>query len=90
MNDADGDSASEQSWKQLYEVALLELDPSVPQRIADAQKAIDERALALLRENGHNHSEKAALAGAHALFEDLKRIQRTAERTPRNADGRAA
>jgi multidrug resistance efflux pump len=83
MNDADGDSASEQSWNQLYEAALLELDPSVlPQRIADAQKAIGERALALLRKNGHNHSEKAALASAHALLEDLKRIQRTAERTP--------
>jgi hypothetical protein len=26
MNDADGRSASEQSWNQLYEAALLELD----------------------------------------------------------------
>jgi hypothetical protein len=83
MNDGDGRSQGEQSWKQLYEAALLELDPNrLPQRIADAQKAIAERALALLRENGSNNSEKETLAGAHVVLDDLKRIHQS--------DGRAA
>jgi hypothetical protein len=91
MNDADGQSANEQSWKEFYEAALRESDPNLlPQKIADAQKAISERALVLLRENGHNHSEKAALAGAHAVLDDLKRIDQTASRNLKNADGRAA
>jgi hypothetical protein len=90
MSNADVQSASEQSWKQFYEAALRESDPNLlPQKIAAAQKA-GERALVLLRENGHNHSEKAALAGAHALLDDLKRIHQTADRPLKNADGRAA
>ena len=36
-------------------------------------KAIGERAMALLQENGHNHSEKEALASAHVALNDLKR-----------------
>lgn len=64
MNDSDGRSQDEHSWKRLYEAALLELDPNLlPQRIADAEKAIRERALALFQTNGDNNSEKEALGG---------------------------
>ena len=83
MNHGDGRFQVEQSWKRLYETALLEKDTMLlHQRIAEAKKAIAERALVLLRENGHNHSEKEALVGANVVLDDLKRIYQT--------DGRAA
>ena len=83
MNDPDGRITSEQSWKQSYEAALRESNPNLlQQRIAEAKKAIAERASVLLRENGHNHSEKEALVGANVVLDDLKRIYQT--------DGRVA
>jgi hypothetical protein len=63
------------SWRSFYEVALRERDPhALPQRIADAQKAIAEFALALLRANIDNKREKENLACAHLVLEDLKRL----------------
>ena len=63
------------SWKAFYESALCERDPRVlPQRIADAQKAIAECALALLRANIDNEREKENLANARRVLEDLKRL----------------
>jgi hypothetical protein len=91
MKNGDGRTVGECSWRQLYEAAFFELDPKLlPQKIADAEKAIGERALALLRENGQNHSEKKALARAHVALDDLKRIHQTADRSLKDAYGRAA
>lgn len=87
----DGEGRFQGGWKQLYEAALLELDPKLlPRRIADAQKAIGERAMALLQENGHNHSEKEALASAHVALNDLERIQQRADPTVKDGNGRGA
>lgn len=62
------------SWKAFYQAALHERDSRVlAQRIADAQKAIAECALALLRANIDNKREKENLANAHLVLEDLKR-----------------
>jgi hypothetical protein len=75
MSNADVQSASEQSWKQFYEAALRESrpEPASPKNCGRSES--DWRmSLGLLRENGHNHSEKGALAGAHAVLDDLKRI----------------
>ncbi len=70
-----GQLQREQSWKQLYEAVLFELDSKLlAQKIADAQKAIGERALALVRANGDDNSEKELLAGARVVLDDLKRI----------------
>jgi len=81
MNDSDGRSQDQQAWEQLYETALLELDTNLlPQRIADAEKAIRERALALFQTNGDNNSEKEALGDAHLVLNDLKRIYLADER----------
>jgi hypothetical protein len=75
MNEGDERSQKEQSWKHLYEAALLEFDPHMlHQKIAEAQKAIGERALALLRANGNTDSEKKALVDARVALNDLKRI----------------
>jgi len=53
-------------------------DPRVlPQRIADAQRAIAEYALALLRANIDNEREKENLANARRVLEDLKRLYPT-------------
>lgn len=65
------------SWRSFYEPALCELDPhALPQRIVDAQKAIADCALALLRANIDNKREKEILANAHLVLEDLKRLYR--------------
>ena len=91
MEDGDGRFIDNQLWRQLYEAAFFELDPKLlPQKIADAQKAVGERALALLRSNGHNHSEKEALARAYVTLDDLKIIHQTADRTLKDYYGRAA
>lgn len=83
MNDPDRRVTSEESWKRSYEAALRESNPNLlQQRIADAKKAIAERASVLFRENGHNHSEKEALVGANVVLDDLTRIYLT--------DGRVA
>ena len=56
---------------QLYEAAVL--DPTkIQQRIAEAEKAIAKRALAVMREGG-NGAEREALANAMQALSDLKR-----------------
>ena len=63
------------SWKSLYDAAINERDTRVlSQRIADAEKAIAECALALLRANIDNKDEKRNLAKAHLYLEELKRL----------------
>ncbi len=63
------------SWKTLYQAALSERNPSLlQQRIVEAQKAIAECALALLRANIDNKVEKENLANAHRVLDDLKRL----------------
>ena len=65
----------EKSWKKLYEAVLLETDPHLlSEKIAGAQKAIDEHALAL-RSNGHGDSEKEALESASIVMRDLKKMR---------------
>ena len=89
--EVDAQLIGNQLWRQLYEAAFFELDPKLlPQKIADAEKAIGERARALLRENGHNHSEKEALARAYVTLDGLKRIHPTADHILKDAHGRAA
>ena len=83
MKDSDGQSrgyADEdmQPWKQLYVTAVLELDPGIVlERIMDAQQAIGERALALMRMNEDGSSEKQELANAYVVLDGLKRIHKT-------------
>ncbi|HKV80011.1 MAG TPA: hypothetical protein VJP02_17820 [Candidatus Sulfotelmatobacter sp.] len=68
MSQCDERLKDEQWWKKLYEAALLEFDPHLlPERIAEAEKAIGERAVAL-RTNGDGNSEKEALQDAHVLW----------------------
>ncbi len=76
-NRAGGSSLNISSpWKHLYEAAFLELSPDLlPQKIDDAQKAIAERALALLRQNNSDDkTEKEAMAKAHLALDALKRV----------------
>ena len=79
MSEYDERPKDEKSWKRLYEAALLEFDPHLLlERIAEAEKAIDEQALAQ-RINGDGNSEKAALQDARVALGDLKKM-RTGER----------
>jgi len=65
------------SWRQLYEAAVLELNPDLfPRRIAEAQEAIAERALTLAHGNVDDQLEKEALAIARLALQSLERTRR--------------
>jgi len=69
----DDEEVNLKAWRHLYEAAVLELDPTkIQQRIAEAEKAIAKRALAVMREGG-NGAEREALANAMQALSDLKR-----------------
>ncbi len=64
-------------WRDLYKAALFELDESkFSQRIADAEKALVERARELFHNGGDNIEEEHALDDAmyalHALRNTFK------------------
>jgi hypothetical protein len=63
-----------QPWRRLFEAAMVGPNPDIaPQKIADAQEAIAERALIVLL-SGNDRVEQQALADAHLALNDLKRI----------------
>ena len=63
------------AWRQLYEAAVLGLDPTkIQDRIEEAEKAIAKRAIAVMREGGDDRAaEREALANAMQALTDLKR-----------------
>jgi hypothetical protein len=88
MDDGDGLTQEVASWRQLHETAMLEIDlEKLPKRIAEAQKAIEERVLVLARGYAGSGAEKDALVDAHVAMDDLKRIQQVGRR---NSAGRVA
>jgi len=61
------------NWKLLYEAAVLECDRAkLLERIAEAEKAIAEEAVILMRE-GTDGVERHSLEDAMQVLEDLKR-----------------
>ena len=69
----DDEEVNLKAWRQLYEAAVLELDPTkIQQRIAEAEKAIAKRALAVMREGGDG-AERETLVHAMQALDDLKR-----------------
>jgi len=68
---------SVQSWRLLYEAALLEFDPiKLSERIAAAKKAMAKEAVILIRE-GSDSSERHALEDAMQVLERLKPQERS-------------
>jgi hypothetical protein len=74
-------------WKQLYQLALAELDPAkLPQRIADARVAVLDRIEDTLKNPGIGEQQMLndALNGLRVLRQEYdRRLQRYGE--PRNA-----
>ena len=74
-------------WKQLYQLALVELDPAkLPQRIADARVAVLDRIEDTLKNPGIGEQQMLndALNGLRVLRQEYdRRLQRYGE--PRNA-----
>jgi len=69
----DEKEVSLKAWRQLYEAAVLGLDPTkIQDRIEEAEKAIAKRAIAVMREGGDG-AEGEALANAMQALIDLKR-----------------
>src|SRR3989442_5790325 len=61
----DEKEVSLKAWRQLYEAAVLGLDPTkIQDRIEEAEKAIAKRAIAVMREGGDDRAEREALANA--------------------------
>ena len=80
----DDEEVDPKAWRQLYEAAFLELDPTKIQgRIAEAEKAIAKRALVVMREGG-DPDEREALANAMQALEALKK--RLSESRTRGAE----
>ena len=70
-------------WKQLYQLALVELDPAkLPQRIADARVAVLERIEDTLKNPGIGEQQMLndALNGLRVLRQEYdRRLQRYGE-----------
>ena len=64
-----------QSWKRLYEAAILETNlDAISGRIAEARAAVTNRLSLLLQDSGTWEAEKEALANALVVLEDLQRM----------------
>ena len=74
---------SPQNWKQLYQLALVELDPAkLPQRIADARVAVLDRIEDTLKNPGIGEQQMLndALNGLRVLRQEYdRRLQRYGE-----------
>ena len=74
MNTNNEPPRNAQSWKRLYEDAIVEINfDALPRKIVEAQTAVTNRTSLLLRENGDD-AEKEALANAMIILEDLQRM----------------
>jgi len=71
-----GNRASPQSWKSLYEAAILELDgKKLPERIAEAEHAVIARMESVSR-SSDGDGEAEALMNALNVLHDLKHGRR--------------
>ena len=86
------DANSGQTWRELYEAAILELDPQrLHERIEDAQAAIADRVMVVLATDDCDQNEEKTLATAHLVLEELKRLYEPDFHNPlRPFEGRAA
>src|SRR5207253_11260135 len=87
---ADSKSPNSANWRDLYRDAILELDPTkMVERIAEAEKALRQRAKELFQVPGDNIEEEQALDDAmyalHALQSTGKRSSEMGERTSQAA-----
>ncbi|PYX02118.1 MAG: hypothetical protein DMG85_22080 [Acidobacteria bacterium] len=90
MNAADSKSPDSANWRDLYRAAILELDPmKMFERIAEAEKALRQRAKELFQTPGDNIEEEQALDDSmyalHALQSAGKRNAEMGERNPQAA-----
>ena len=70
--------SSGQDWKQLYQAALLELDPDqLPRRIINARHAVMERTLALLYQGLDDDPEFNLLVNVAGVLDGLAMLTRT-------------
>jgi hypothetical protein len=66
-------------WKTLYQAALLEVDLKIlPQRIADAERAANER---IQDFNGSDDAEKVSVMNALNVLRDLRKMASTEDQS---------
>jgi len=75
-------------WKELYQLAILELDPiKLPERIADARRAIAERLeVTVAKPQAYEHQElNDALNGLRVIHREYeRRLERYGEQRSSN------
>ena len=78
MNTGSSKSLDCRAWRELYKVALFEVDKSkLPERVAQAQKALALRARELFHIAGDNIEEEQALDDAMYALHALRNISQT-------------
>jgi predicted transcriptional regulator len=76
-------------WREFYNAAILELDSTkLPERIAEAEKALVQHARELLQRTGDNIEEEQALDDATYVLQGLRStFKRSLNMSERNPEG---
>ena len=83
MNTGSSKSLCSGEWRDLYKAALFEVDKTrLPDRIAQAEKALALRARELFRIAGDNIEEEQALDDAMYALHALRNTSQTSHRMP--------
>jgi hypothetical protein len=83
MNTGSSESLDSRAWRGLYRAALFEIDEiKLPERIAQAEKAIALRARDLFHMAGDNIEEGQALDDARYALHALRNRPQTNGRVP--------
>jgi hypothetical protein len=83
MNTGGSISLNSRTWRDLYKAALFEVDKTkLPDRIAQAEKALSFRARELFYASGDNIEEGEALDDAIYALHALQNTSQTSHRMP--------
>jgi len=87
MNTGSSKSLDSGTWRDLYKAALFEVDNArLPERIAQAEKALALRARELFHIAGDNIEEEQALDDTMYALRALRNTSQTSHRTPHRSE----
>jgi hypothetical protein len=83
MNKSRSISLNSRAWRDLYKAVLFEVDKTkLPERMAQAEKALALRARELFYAGGDNIEEKEAIADAICALHALRNTSQISHRMP--------
>jgi hypothetical protein len=87
MNTGSSKSLDSRAWRNLYKAALFEVDNArIPERIAQAEKAIALRARELFHVAGDNIEEEQALDDTMYALRALRNTSQTSHCIPHRSE----